>query len=854
MSKTEKNTVLIVDDDVMHLTALTQMLHPEYAIYAVKDGQDAIETADSLMPDVILLDVAMPGMDGYDVLAALKASEKTQNIPVIFVSGLNDVGDEEKGLAMGASDYITKPFSPAIVKLRVQNQINALDRQRAAEHGSRAKSDFLAKMSHEIRTPMNAIIGMTELVLRESISGNVLEYALTIKQAGSNLLTLINEILDFSKIEAGKFEIIPAEYSFSSLINDVLSIIRVKVHGSRVRFAVYVNCDIPGALFGDETRIRQILINVLGNAVKYTEKGYIYFSATGEIVDGDTINMNFEIMDSGRGIRQEDAGRLFEEFTQFDMEKNTGIEGVGLGLAIANSIVNEMGGQISFNSEYGQGSTFTVSIPQKFYKRDALAAVENPSDINVLVFERREILAGSIIDTIGNLGVRVSLAQNSSELRMSLSGQSYDFIFISFALYNENEKLISILSNNAKIVILTEFGERLPKKDMSIIAMPVHCIPIADVLNGVNDNFTYGYGYESNVRFSAPEASVLIVDDINTNLNVVRGLLTPYNMHMAFCSSGAEAIEAVQSKDFDLVLMDHKMPGMDGVETTRRIRKMGDADLYFKSLPIVALTANAVSGTMEMLLESGFDDFLSKPIDTVMLNTILERWIPKNKQQSSSINSDKNLLDAMNAIMIEGLDIDLGILRSGGTIDLYLEALTAFHEDGIKRLDDIRISAESGNLPLYTTLIHGLKGAAMIIGAEELSDSAKALEMAGERIDRDFIKLRTPRFLQSLEILLCDIGAALNKMRSSIDTRENGGGEAETAEDAAFLNEKLRLIELACEDNNMDAAFAELNRLKRRTWSSETSAVLEEINNLLLSERNLKDASQRAVELSEIVE
>ena len=620
-----------------------------------------------------------------------------------------------------------------------------------AEQGSRAKSDFLAKMSHEIRTPMNAIIGMTELVLREDISEAARENAVALKQAGSNLLTLINDILDFSKIETGKMEIIPTDYSVASLINDVISIIRMRLLDSEVRFAVSVDSDLPATLFGDEMRVRQVLINVLGNAVKYTEKGYIFFTVTGEFAGEDTVNIVFEVMDSGRGIKRTDTDRFFEDFAQFDLEKNKGIEGVGLGLAITNSIVKASGGTISVQSEYGKGSIFTIVLPQKFNNRMPLASVENPADKKVLLYERRETHANSIIYTIGNLGVDGELVKSDSELYSKLSSQSFDFIFISFALYMKNKDIIMAFAMTAKTIILTEFGEVIPDTNVNILSMPVYCVSIASILNGAYDSFSYDVTEEAFVSFSAPEAMVLIVDDINTNLKVAQGLLMPYNMRVDLCKSGKDAINALQSKKYDLVFMDHKMPEMDGVETTQRIREMGADDPYYSKVPIVALTANAVAGTMEMFLENGFDDFLSKPIDTVKLNTILERWIPKRKQQG--MVPEQNVPNVEVSLTIAGIDVEKGIAKSGG-ITNYYDAIEAFYTDAMGRVGDIELCADNGNIQLFTTHVHGLKSATKIIGADKLSESAEALEIAGKQGDLDYITKQTPGFVRDLKTLL----------------------------------------------------------------------------------------------------
>jgi len=523
--------------------------------------------------------------------------------------------------------------------------------EEAAKAASRAKSGFLAKMSHEIRTPMNAIIGMAELALRTNDLNTAREHLITIKQAGANLISIINDILDFSKIETGKLEIVPVDYLFSSLINDVINIIRMRVVDTQVHLLVNIDCKIPDALTGDEIRIRQVLLNILGNAVKYTEKGFVTLTVYGEPAglnpaginpeDENTINLIMEVMDSGKGIKQEDLKNLFVEYRQLDQEHNRGVEGTGLGLTITRSIVLAMGGKIDVYSEYGKGSCFTVTLPQIVRSSKVLAEIENPEKMKVLVYERRGIFADSIVLTIDNLGVNSTVVATDSEFNEMMIKQKFDFIFISFELYTNNKEEILKYKSDSQIVILTEFGETIPDNSLNVISMPAHSISIANILNGKSDTFSYDDNNELIVSFTAPRANILVVDDIITNLNVAKGLLSPYETQITLCKSGMMALNAVKNNRFDVIFMDHRMPEMDGVETTHRIRALGDEDPYYKDVPIIALTADAVSGIKEMFLRNGFNDFLSKPIDTIKLNTVLEKWIPREKQQGSVINNRK---------------------------------------------------------------------------------------------------------------------------------------------------------------------------------------------------------------------
>ena len=715
---------------------------------------------------------------------------------------------------------------PGTDKVHLQHSIEItelISAKEAAERSSRAKSDFLAKMSHEIRTPMNAIIGMTELALREDNLSAVHGHALAVKQAGSNLLAIVNDILDFSKIETGKFEmIVSADYSFASLINDVVSIIRMRVIDSQVRFVVNIDSNIPHTLFGDETRIRQVILNILSNAVKYTELGYVSFGVHGDFLEDGGLNLIVEVSDSGRGIKEKDIENLFGDYTQFDTELNKGIEGVGLGLAITNSIVSAMGGSIGVKSEYGKGSTFTVTLPQKNHSPEKTAAVENPDEKKVLLYERRRIYADSITYTLSNLGVAYALATNDAELYQCLSDETFDFIFISFELYKKNDFIISKFGKNAGIVMLAEFGEAVPDKEVNVLAMPAYSVPIAKILNGITESLSYGDGSELTVKFTSPGSKVLIVDDLNTNLRVAQGLLMPYNMKIDSCSSGIEALEAIRSKDYDLVFMDYKMPGMDGVETVRRIREMGARDQYYANVPIVALTASAMTGSRELLLENGFNDFLPKPVDTAMLNNILEKWIPKIKQRRAFASSDGAGAKTRDAIEIRGLDVKKGLSFSGGSFGRYMDTLSSFCLDGAAKLEEIKNCLEKGEMRLYTTHVHGLKGAASMVGANGLAEIALALETAVSRDDPDSVRSLNAELLQTLETLLSDIGAAMSAAST--------GGRIDEGE----LRLLLTQMELAISDLDAGAMHSIADSLLKLTQRTEKSAFVRQISEDIL--------------------
>ncbi|MDR2870763.1 MAG: response regulator, partial [Deferribacteraceae bacterium] len=588
-----------------------------------------------------------------------------------------------------------------IFNLIIASVMRSLNRNiQSLKVASKTKSDFLAKMSHEIRTPMNAIIGMAEIALREPVPSR--EHLFTIKQAGANLLSIINDILDFSKIEAGKMEIVNGDYLMASLVNDVISIIRMRTIDSQVYFVVNIDCNIPSVLYGDEIRIRQILLNLLSNAVKFTKEGYVSLSilAENDEEDSSKTTLSMSVADTGMGIKPEDIDKLFKEFTRVELEQNKNVVGTGLGLAITRSLIKMMGGEITLDSEYGAGSTFTVKLPQTIRSEETLAFVEKPEEKQVLVYELRPSYADSIICTIDNLGVECTLVLSADELQKEMETGNYAYVFIATNLYEGVRKLK--FGSEIKIVLLAGFGENIANSGLSILAMPVHSISVANILNGESNSFVYNESSEPITRFIAPEAKILVVDDIDTNLIVAKGLLMPYEMQLTFCNSGADALEAVKHKKFDLIFMDHMMPEMDGIEALTYIKQNADN----RDIPIIALTANAVSGAKEMFMEARFHDFLSKPIDVLKLNNMLEKWLPKAKQ----IRHIKK---------VEAAAIDPKLME-------------VFRRDAEKAAITLRQTIDNGDIKLFTITAHAMKSALGNVGEREKAELAFALEKAGQ--------------------------------------------------------------------------------------------------------------------------
>jgi signal transduction histidine kinase/spermidine/putrescine-binding protein/FixJ family two-component response regulator/HPt (histidine-containing phosphotransfer) domain-containing protein len=579
-------------------------------------------------------------------------------------------------------------FANAIIRNDMETEIFH------AEELSRIKSSFLASMSHEIRTPMNAVIGMSELLSKEKLTERQRQYVGDIWSSATSLLAIINDILDISKIEAGKFELLPVHYNLTAMLENVQSIFRIMAQKKGIDFILEIKDGVPAYLYGDDIRLKQVVVNLCGNAVKFTESGYVKLqvSSSGESVI-------IKVADTGSGISEQALEGIFDPFTQADKKKNRHITGTGLGLPISKQFIELMGGEVSVQSTVGKGSEFTVSIPK---------------------------VCGD--------EAQVSSAASDTE------------------------------------------------------------------------------------PFYAPAASVLVTDDNELNLKVASGFLKMYGITADTASSGEEALQKVREKAYDMVFMDHMMPGMDGVETTKAIRALGG---NFETLTVVALTANSLVGSEEVFLSNGLNDYMPKPIEARKLAEVLGRWIPADKIEARPAEGETaaesgDFLTALAAI--PAINPEKGMNNFFRKEDLYKETLELFSNRAIGECEAMGGFLDKGDIGRFAISIHAMKTSLLTLGASELSVLAYEMEARGKAGDADHCREHYPPFAKQV----ADLTRRLKKLFAP---NEAEGGHPKKS--AAFLLENLRRFAAAADDLDTDAGIAILTELCAHDWGGVIALQLQ---------------------------
>jgi two-component system sensor histidine kinase/response regulator len=703
--KKDKGNILVVDDLPENLHVLVRMLNDQgYKVRPTRSGSQALLVARTAPPDLILLDIIMPEMNGYEVCQQLKADEQTCDIPVIFITALNEVLNKVKAFSIGGVDYITKPFQIEEVIARVETHLSLRNLQKRfqeqnewlmqeikdreeieqilqkrvdelakarknmfkmmddlekaknqanaakeiAERANQAKSEFLANISHEIRTPINAIMGLTQITLNTALTHEQRDYLTQLDSSSESLLEIINDLLDLAKIEAGKFNLESIPFCLDDILQDLSYLLRIKSEEKGLALRINVDGKVPRDLRGDALRLKQILLNLTTNAIKFTETGEININVKLVSMEKEGIKLHFSVKDRGIGIAQETLSHLFEPFTQADASTTRQFGGTGLGLTICKQLTKMMGGEIWVDSQLGKGSTFHFTV----------------------VFEQQLEASNSVLQT-------------------------------------ENKTTAKSLK-----------GKR-----------------------------------------------ILLVEDNPMNQLVAQKIMEGQGLVVEIADNGKKAVAMVAETDFDAVLMDIQMPEMDGYEATQFIRK----NPQYHELPVIAMTAHAMSDVREKCLAAGMNDYITKPFKKAQLFEILEKWTtPSTVIQecaviSPTFETDSPLTERLLPDKLPGFDLAENI-KMLGERPLY-RLLQKFYTDYQNIVETMKSLLEKGDIEKAKDLLHNLKGLSGNLGISSLypvtKDFEKALK-AGDDISEPF---------QQFEVVVADVMKTLVSLKA--DKRES---------------------------------------------------------------------------------
>lgn len=590
------------------------------------------------------------------------------------------------------------------------------------------KSIFLANMTHEIRTPMNAIVGMSELLIRATdIPEREREYIRTIHNASGNLLDIINDILDYSKFAANKYDMLEETYSLNELVINIRDMVANSAEDKNLLFEIRWNPQLPSTLIGDAGRVQQILVNILNNAVKYTDEGSIRLDISYTPLPDSRIMLHFIVTDTGIGIREEDQKHLFEEFTRVNEKRNREKEGTGLGLAISMELARLMQGTISLKSEYGKGSSFDITIEQKVSNYTYAVSNNRPWQYCAYILfegEEREYIA----EMLKSMQILVS---GETELYHAPDTENTIIVFRIKEDLDHYRACWKTRFQKAKIIGLSTMKEISENEDniledkTAIVHKPVLPTEIMNLLRGEEKKQSE---FLLEKEFQAPDVRILTVDDNRVNLTVITEVLKRYGVQVITKENAKSAIESIKSgQKYDMILMDYMMPDIDGKEATQMIRKMDGCSQ--KELPIIALTADVVRGTRERLLAWGMNEYLSKPLDFRELDTVLRKYIPEDKRVYGA--------DAMQASQSikrlfrkeDNIDEESAMRQCMNDSNMYRLIVETFAEESLEMQANLNCAFEKRDCKNYGVYAHGLKSASASVGAEDVRKYAYEMEM-----------------------------------------------------------------------------------------------------------------------------
>ncbi len=662
--------------------------------------------------------------------------------------------------------FITAAFAPIFIFIyqtviyeRTKKQLD--DSKYIIESARLNKSRFLANVTHEIRTPMNAIIGMNELILREDLDAESRELAENIKTSSNQLLKIINNILEFSKLDSNKMELYPTRYDFKKLMTEIIDSVSNEYGSDNKEFYARIDSKIPRTLFGDAIRIKQVFMYLLFSSIHRMNHGRIAMEVSGDVdLTTNTVMLCGTISESGFGLSEPEIEAMLSAYTKYDSRQKSDYKGMGLELSICKEILELMGGSLSIKSVEGVGMSVRFEFINYIIEESPIVRVSPMAQYSLLIYTKNVEDHDIWADILGQFQLYPNFVTGPNAFRQAIENKKYTHIFIDDVFYPILKDTIKSAQIMNEIYVITEAGSIYTDfDDCKILRKPMTCIGVANALNNTWDAENYKVAQKREAVIY-PEGKVIIVDDSIVNLKVLEGMLQTFEIKTTKCQSGAQALSILEHEEFDLIILDQRMPEMDGIELLHIIRKLDNANAM---VPILCATADFGTEVSRVLLNEGFQDYLAKPVRKFYLERMLRQYMPAElavniviDDAAAPASNENNAPEKEPEDTGDTRDIrfEKGLENLGGNMEAFSSVLNAYYKEGLIKVDTVTDLLQNENYPDYAVEVHALKSSSAAIGAESMSKLFKELEFAGKASNIEFITAHTAPVLEKFREVL----------------------------------------------------------------------------------------------------